>query len=85
MTMKTCCSSLFFFLVDEDESAETDRKVQRREDVEPPCVRFAMNKNSDPECRVTPCLRGPGGNKYHNQHDQRKKERLMCERKEVKR
>ena len=83
MTMKNCCSSLFC-LVDEDESAGTDRTVRRREDVEPPCVRFDMNKKLDPECQVTPFLRGLRGNKYRNQHDQ-KKERLMCERKKVKR
>ena len=36
---------LFTLAVDEDESVETDRKMLRREDVEPPCVRFDVYKN----------------------------------------
>ena len=35
---------LFTLAVDEDESAEIDREMRQREDVEPPNVRFDLNK-----------------------------------------
>ena len=35
---------LFTLAVDEDEFAEIDREMRRREDVKPPYVRFDLNK-----------------------------------------
>ena len=43
---------LLTLAVDKDETAEIDRKIRRRGDVEPPYVRFHL-KDSDEECRVT--------------------------------
>ena len=45
---------LFTLGADDDEPAETDRQVRRRQDVDSPHVQcVSLNKNSDAECQVT--------------------------------